>query len=85
MYLTVFAVFIIAVSTITGGLGVYSDGTVYVRESSSYIMAILLAVFDFIYEAAIFLSKLLLKQEKEKPSPEKPRDIDTTDRQGITK
>ena len=85
MYLTVFAVFIIAWSAITGGVGVYSGGGVYVRESSSFIMAILLVVFDFLYETSKFLSKLLLKQEKEKPSPEKPRDIDTTDKQAITK
>ena len=67
MYLTVFAVFIIAWSAITGGVGVYSDGTIYVRESSYFVVAILLVAFDFLYEAGKFLSKLRLKQEKEKP------------------
>ena len=67
MYLTVFAVFIIAWSAITGGVGVYSDGTIYVRESSYFVVAILLAAFDFLYEAGKFVSKLRLKQEKEKP------------------
>lgn len=71
MYLTVFAVFIIAWSAITGGVGVYSDGTVYVRESSYFIMAILLVILDLLYEAGRFLSKLLLKQDKEKLSEDR--------------
>ncbi len=74
MYLTLLALLIIAFSAANGSVGVYGDGTgtLYIRDSGSFIVAILLAVLDFIYEAGKLLSKLLIKQEKEKPTLEKP-------------
>jgi hypothetical protein len=66
MYLTVLAVFITAFSAVTGGIGVYSDGTIYIRNSSYFTIAIVLVFFDFIYEAGKFILKMKILPDKSK-------------------
>jgi hypothetical protein len=63
VYLTVFAVFIIALGMVTSNIGTYSTGGIYVTESGKTTigLAIVCASLDLIYEIGKFLLKWLLK------------------------
>jgi hypothetical protein len=71
VYLTVFALFLIVICVLTGGIEIYNYGTVYIRITNPMLfgIAIMLAILDFVYELIKFLLKFLVKQE-EKQTPE---------------
>ena len=73
MYLTVFALFLIVICALTGGIEIYSYGIIHITNPTLFAIAIILVIFDFIYEVAKFLFKLSVKQE-EKQAQEKPKE-----------
>ena len=64
MYLTVFALFLIVLCALTGGIEIYG-GIVRITNPPLFVISIILVIFDFIYEVAKFIAKLAAKQEEQ--------------------
>ena len=64
MYLTVFALFLIVVCALTGGIEFYS-GMVHITNPTLFVLSIILVILDFIYEVAKFIAKLTAEQEEQ--------------------
>jgi hypothetical protein len=73
LYLTILAIFLVAIGAVTGGISSYSDGTLYIKDSTLFGLGVLFTIIDFMYEVGKFLFKLLVKPE-EKQAPEKPKE-----------